>query len=88
MSVRYVPVAGEDRCFVAYAIGKRTGSAVVRNRIRRRLRPLVGELAASGALPAGAFLISAATPAATAPSGQVREHLGRAVERATTASPR
>ena len=42
---------------VAYAIGRSVGGAVVRNRLRRRLRAAVGELADS--IPAGAWLIGA-----------------------------
>jgi ribonuclease P protein component len=46
---------------VAYAITKRVGSAVVRNRLRRRLRAIVSDLARSDATPVpnGAILISA-----------------------------
>ena len=38
---------------------KRLGSAVARNRLRRRLRPLVEAEAAAGRVPAGALLFSA-----------------------------
>jgi ribonuclease P protein component len=44
---------------VAYAIGKPVGTAVVRNRLRRRLRALVAELAP----PPGTYLV-VVTPAA------------------------
>lgn len=53
---------------VAYSVGKRVGPAVVRNRVKRRLRAIVTELVArDGDLPAGpgAYLISV-TPAAAA----------------------
>ena len=40
---------------VGYAIGRRCGSAVVRNRLRRRARAVVREEAPS--LPRGAFLV-------------------------------
>lgn len=44
---------------VAYAIPKRVGGAVVRNRVKRRLRAVVAELAAdSDLVPVGALLIS------------------------------
>ncbi|MCU1452137.1 MAG: rnpA [Acidimicrobiales bacterium] len=46
---------------VAYAIGRRIGGAVVRNRLRRRLRALIA--AADQPLPPGAYLITA-SPAA------------------------
>jgi len=43
---------------VAYAITKRVGSAVVRNRIRRRLRATFDAQAALGRVPVGALLVS------------------------------
>jgi len=68
---------------VAYAIGKRTGSAVVRNRVRRRLRAAVAlheaELAAGGA-----YLVAADRRAMNMPfaelAGQVASALRRARE--------
>jgi len=48
---------------VAYAIGRTVGSAVVRNRLRRRLRALVHEHARAGRLGPGWYLVGA-TPAA------------------------
>jgi ribonuclease P protein component len=56
MTVAYVP--GGDRVRVAYAIGRPVGPAVVRNRLRRRLRAAVREIdATSGGLPTGAYLV-------------------------------
>jgi ribonuclease P protein component len=42
---------------VAFAIGRAHGPAVVRNRIRRRLRATFRELAAAGRLPPGSYLM-------------------------------
>lgn len=75
--------AGEatDPPRVAYAVGKRTGSAVVRNRIRRRLRAAVAlheaELAAGGA-----YLLAADRRAMTAPFAELADQVGRALRRA------
>jgi len=46
---------------VAYAIGRSVGGAVVRNRLKRRLRAVMGELA--GSIPAGAWLVGAGAAA-------------------------
>lgn len=87
MTVRYTGPSPDGRCSVAFAIGRRTGTAVVRNRIRRRLRALLVELAAEGAVPPGALVVSAAAPVATAPFDEVRRHLRRALERAAAPRP-
>jgi len=52
---------------VAYALGRRLGSAVARNRIRRRLRAAVDQLDRRGGvlLPSTAYLVSAGPEAAT-----------------------
>jgi ribonuclease P protein component len=49
---------------VAYAVGRRVGSAVVRNRVRRRLRAATREHA-DALVPGCAYLVVAAAPAAT-----------------------
>lgn len=50
---------------VAFAVGKATGGAVVRNRVRRRLRAALRALAAEGRLPAGAYLLGGGPSLAT-----------------------
>lgn len=54
-------LADDEPLRVAYAIGTRTGNAVIRNRLRRRLRAVVADLAAeeSDLMPSGVLLISA-----------------------------
>lgn len=53
------PAASAGRVEVAYAVGRAVGPAVVRNRVRRRLRTAISELGPSP----GAYLV-AVTPAA------------------------
>src|SRR5213078_2199229 len=62
---------------VAYAVGRRVGGAVVRNRLRRRLRAIVCEAAAD--LRPGAYLISAAPGAANLTFGDLRSTVSRAL---------
>lgn len=49
---------------VAYAVGRPVGGAVVRNRVRRRLRALIGAEAARQALAPGYYLVGARPDAA------------------------
>jgi ribonuclease P protein component len=63
---------------VAYAIGRKVGSAVERNRLRRRLRAIVHELAPG--LPPGAYLIGAAPEAVHLSYGELQVTMGRALE--------
>jgi len=64
---------------LAFAIAKRVGNAVVRNRLRRRLR----EAARRIALPPGTYLIRANPAAATLSFQEVSAHLFRAVKALT-----
>jgi ribonuclease P protein component len=67
LRVRYL--AASDGPFVGYAIGKKVGPAVVRNRIRRRLR--AASAGASTSLTSGFYLISTDSSAATLPFAQL-----------------
>lgn len=61
LTVSWAP-AGEGPPRLAFAIGRKVGSAVHRNRLRRRLRALAGRTG----LPPGAWLVSASPGAAEA----------------------
>jgi len=56
---------------VAFAIGRRLGGAVARNRLRRQLRAAFSAAATEGRLPAGAYLAVAREPAMSAPFSQL-----------------
>lgn len=61
MTVVYLPpTAPAVPARVAFAINRKVGNAVVRNKVRRRLRAIVGELdrQADGGLPAGTYLLT------------------------------
>jgi len=57
LTLSWVPADVAEPPRVAYTIGRRVGSAVVRNRLRRRLRTLIRESASS--LRPGVYLIGA-----------------------------
>lgn len=67
--------SGEVPLRVAYAIGKRYGGAVQRNRLRRQLRALVAEVAPQHELGTGALLIGAQPSAAGLTFGALRDEL-------------
>lgn len=84
MTVVHLPGTGEVR--VAYAIGRKVGAAVVRNRLRRRLREAVRDLdRAAGGLPPGAYLISLRPEAARLGYHDLRRDLERSIGAATGA---
>jgi ribonuclease P protein component len=59
VTVVYLPAA-ERPARVAFAINRKVGNAVVRNKVRRRLRSIVAELdrEASDGLTAGTYLLT------------------------------
>jgi len=71
---------------VAYAIGRGTGGAVVRNRLRRRLRAILSEH--EQILAPGAYLIGARPHAAGLSYAELRENvLGALSQLAASSSP-
>jgi ribonuclease P protein component len=68
---------------LAFAIGRRVGHAVERNRLRRRLRAIFAELAnqAGGPLPPGAYLVGCQVGATGLTYQELREHVSRALTR-------
>lgn len=67
VTVTWVPLPEGGPPRVAFAVGRRVGGAVVRNRLRRRLRAIV----ATRQLPPGLYLISVAPEAATLSYGEL-----------------
>jgi ribonuclease P protein component len=76
--VTHLPRPDRDDLHVAYAIGRPVGSAVRRNRVRRRLRSALTDLGRLGRAPvAGDLLVRAQPGAARASYQELEEHLDR-----------
>ncbi len=66
---------------MAYAINRKVGNAVVRNRLRRRLRAIMAEQAAS--LPAGAYVVRTGPAGSSLGFDELKVAMSRALEKAT-----
>lgn len=77
MRVVHAPFADgrTDGVEVAYGISRAVGTAVVRNRLRRRLRALMRESHDAGLVPAGRVLVSVSPAAVEADHALLRQHL-------------
>jgi ribonuclease P protein component len=63
---------------VAFAVPRRVGKAVVRNRVRRRLRAIFAE-AGTDVVPAGAYLVAVRPGADALSYRELSEHVHRAL---------
>lgn len=72
----------EDNVSVAYAISRKVGNAVVRNRVRRRLRALIDGLDPQP--HPGLYLIKCGNETGNLSYEQLRTHLRQAIERSNT----
>jgi ribonuclease P protein component len=70
---------GDGDARVAFAVNRRVGPAVVRNRLRRRLRAAMRELDLSG----GAYLVAADPEAVRLEFSELRRHLAAAMGEAS-----
>lgn len=77
MTVTWAPADDGKTARVAYAIGRTVGGAVVRNRVRRRLRAVVAEIEPQ--LPPGAYLFGARREAASVPYRELKEAVSQVV---------
>jgi ribonuclease P protein component len=76
LTLRFVSDGSDGPARVAYAIGRQVGSAVVRNRIRRRLRAAVAQREADLAA-GGVYLIGADRTAMSTPFENLTDQLAR-----------
>jgi ribonuclease P protein component len=72
---------GPGPAAVAYAVGRKVGGAVVRNRLRRRLRALVA--AHAGLRPGAAYLVTPDAAAAAMSPPELAADVHAALDRAT-----
>ena len=79
--LRYLPSVVDHPPNVAYSVPRAVGIAVVRNRVRRRLRALVARAAAEGTLPPGSYLVTARPPDGERSSAELGHDLRAALER-------
>lgn len=81
-------VAAPTGVRVAFAVGRAAGGAVARNRLRRRLRAVVDDLARGGVgLPNGTYLVSARAEAQALTPFELRDAVATAVTAATAPTP-
>jgi ribonuclease P protein component len=85
--LRHQPGERADRARVAYAIGRRVGTAVTRNRLRRRLRAIVATAEAEGRLDPGAYLIGVTPEAPAMTYAELEQTVFRLLEDAREARP-
>lgn len=79
ISIRHVPAPAPGSARVAYAISRKVGNAVVRNRVRRRLREIARMLERDGSLPAGDWLVIVAPGADRVSFADLAAHTSDAV---------
>lgn len=80
VTVTFAPAGEAPRARVAYAVGRHVGTAVVRNRVRRRLRAAVDQV---GTAPPGAYLVAAAPAAKELEFEQLRSYVDEAMTAAS-----
>lgn len=78
LTVSWVPGDPAEPPKVAYSVGRRVGPAVVRNRVRRRLRVLIRDSA--DLLAPGAYLIGAGAETASLDFAALRSCLQKALK--------
>jgi ribonuclease P protein component len=87
VSVIHLPAPTEvDPPRVAFAVPRKVGTAVVRNRLRRQVRShLAGRAGADGGLAPGAYLVSLAPGAADSSPTELLVDVDRCLDRLTGA---
>jgi ribonuclease P protein component len=82
LSVSFIEQPNCSRAELAFSINRRVGTAVVRNRLRRRLRAIAGEQVTSW--PAGAYVVRSGPGGPGLSFDELKAATVRAVEQATS----
>ena len=85
VSVSYLARPGWERSQVAYAVGRKVGTAVERNRLRRRMRAIVA--ARSPELPVGAYVVRSTAGGPALEFDELKVAMSRALDKATSRAP-
>jgi ribonuclease P protein component len=81
ITVGFLQQSTWSRTEVAYGINRRVGNAVVRNRLRRRMRAVMAERAPS--LPVGAYVVSTGPAGPMLDFDELKVAMSQALEKAT-----
>lgn len=65
---------------VGYAIGRRVGGAVERNRLRRRVRAVLSEFERDGQIPPGVYLVGGTSEATQMTYPELQASMQRAID--------
>lgn len=87
VTVTWLPGTDVEPQRAAFALGRSVGGAVVRNRIRRRLRSALRTMVATGELPAGTYLVGGTRELADCSWDDLVGQLAAAVTAATEDRP-
>ena len=80
--VVYIAVTGNATSMAGFAVSKAVGGAVIRNRVKRRLRAICSDILPG--IPRGSsIVVRALPPAASATFAQLNADVRAATERAT-----
>lgn len=86
VTVWYLPAESPDHARFAWAIGRKVGGAVVRNRLRRQLRAIVESEERSSGLARGAYLVSLAPSGAGRSYEELKENVEAALRAVSSGS--